>query len=79
MTIQELLNHRGKIAVLISNEEQWNKLKKLGFNMTSKYYGDKEDCYTNQAVRASQGYYEREGTPVVKFEDIQFEQNYKIY
>lgn len=80
MTIQELLYYEGKVAVLITSEQQWSRLKELGFRITSKYYGNSGDnCYNNQRSRADQEYYKAERTPVVKFEDIQFEQNYEIY
>lgn len=78
-TIQQIKN--GKFSVFINSMEEYNVLKKLGFNLCKWYgaysYGVNEGQYNGSSTREIKHYYS--GYNSIDYSDINFEELYSIY
>lgn len=91
ITLEEFFASEKKLVIHCDTKEKAKKLCKAFDNMGRTWctgnsyvehncwrYYDKDTCYTNASEYCSKAYYERENTPIYKFEEIIFKEEFNM-
>ena len=91
ITLEEFFASEKKLVIHCDTKEKAKKLCKAVDDIGRKwcsgnsyveyncwYFYDKDTCYTNNGEYCGKAYYETEGTPIYKFEEIIFEEECKM-